>query len=90
VCGAAGAAMTDDDLIVKWIEPNPNKPWPDEVWLKGYAISVWAIVGELRDPAVDPLQLAAECRVPPDAIKAARAYYRRHQCVIDNRLLANA
>jgi len=35
VCGAVVTAMTDDDLIAQWIEPNPNKPWPAEARLKG-------------------------------------------------------
>ena len=81
--------MTDDDLIAQWIEPNPNKPWPAEARLKGYAIPIWAIAADLRVERADLAQIAAEYIAPQEAIAAAAAYYRRHRCEIDGRLLAN-
>jgi len=82
--------MTDDELIARYIEPHPWKRGLDEAWLKDYGVSVWAIVGELRDGVADPADVARGYDVPREAVDAAMAYYRRYKCLIDNRLLANA
>jgi len=82
--------VTDDELIARWIEPNPHKGGKDEARLKRYAISVWAIAGELQAPGVGVAELARDFDVPGEAIEAAAAYYRQHKCLIDNRLRANA
>lgn len=83
--------ITDDDpLIRKYIEPNPNKPGADEVRIKGYGVSVWAIIGYLDTG--DEKELAAIAhgfQIPLEAVQAAVEYYRRHMAIIDNRLAAN-
>jgi uncharacterized protein (DUF433 family) len=79
----------DDDLIAKYIEPNPNRPGADEVRLAPYGQSVWAIIGDYRVVEGDVQEVAADYDLPVEAVEAALAYYRRHKDIIDNRLAAN-
>ena len=81
--------MNEIELISRYIEPNPNKPWLSEAWLIDSSIPVWALIGAL--PAVDGdlTKLAASYDVPLEAVEAAMAFYRRHKCVIDARLEEN-
>jgi uncharacterized protein (DUF433 family) len=81
--------VTEEELIGRYVELNPHKPWLAEARLIGSAISVWALVGAL--PAVDGDldKLAAAYDLPREAVDAAMAFYRRHRCLIDARLAAN-
>jgi uncharacterized protein (DUF433 family) len=80
---------TDDALIERYLEPNPNRPGPADWWLKDYGVSVWALVGQwkVEDNNID--RVAAAYEVPRQAVEAALAYYRRHPEVIEARLAAN-
>lgn len=82
--------MHGDELIARWIEPNPNRPGADEVRLVERGVSVWAIIGEYvaADGYID--QVMQDYAVSRESVEAALAYYRRHECIIDNRLAANA
>lgn len=87
---ASTTAAAEKHLIAACIEPNPDKPGADEVRIKGYCISGWAIIGYLDHG--DDEELAAITRgfrVPLDVVCAAIAYYRRHREVRDIRLAAN-
>ncbi|HLZ71783.1 MAG TPA: hypothetical protein VKV26_17920 [Dehalococcoidia bacterium] len=82
--------MTDDELIAKWIEPNPHKPWAEEAVVRDTLIPVWSLVG-YRDAYEGDLQrVALGFRLPIEAVEAAMAYYAAHKCIIDNRIAANA
>jgi uncharacterized protein (DUF433 family) len=83
--------VTDDDpLIQAYIEPNPNKSGADEVRIKGYGTSVWAIIGYLDSGDAEELAaIAGDFKIPLEAVQAAIEYYRRHTAIIDNRLAAN-
>jgi uncharacterized protein (DUF433 family) len=87
------AVPLDDDedaLIARYIEPNPHKPAVEEARLTDYGISVWAIMGYyLLALNRDVDEVARAYDVPREAVEAAIAYYRRHQCAIDTRLAAN-
>jgi len=54
----------------------------------GY-IHVWAIIGELESSGWDIAAVAAGYGIPEEAVRAAIAYYRRHQAEIDARLADN-
>jgi uncharacterized protein (DUF433 family) len=83
-------AADEEKLIAKWIEPNPHRPGADEVRIKDYGMSVWAIVGYLDAGTDEELAaIARGFRVPIEVVRAAVAYYRRHKDVLDNRLAAN-
>lgn len=82
--------MTDEELIDKYIELNPNRPGRAEARVVGYAVPVWALVGYLEAVDGDVAQAAHDYRLPEEAVEAAVAYYRRHKTLIDARLEANA
>ena len=72
-------AVSDDDLIKKYIEPNPNRPGPANVRLVPSALSVWAILGYLEAAHGDICQTAADYDISEEAVRAALAYYRKHR-----------
>jgi uncharacterized protein (DUF433 family) len=85
--------MGEQQLPAHWITPHPYKAGTDEVILRRSDIPDWAIIGDFtaQGPAMDAEvpAVAADYGVPVEAVRAALAYYRRHQAVIDNRLAAN-
>lgn len=81
--------MNEEDLIGRYLEPNPNQPWLAEAWLTGYHVRVWALVGALPSVDGDLARLARAYDVPVEAVQAAMAFYRRHKCLIDARLAEN-
>ena len=82
--------MTEEELIGRYIEPNPHKPTLAEAWLKDSAIPVWALIGSLPGVDHDPDARAEAYGVPIEAVRAALAFYDRHRCLIDARLAENA
>ena len=85
--------LTDEDrLITQYIELNPYHPGPDEAWIVGHGVPVWAIIGAIHaaDTAESIVrQTAQEYQLPVDAVRAAMAYYQRHLDVINARIVAN-
>ena len=82
--------LNDAELIARYIEPNPHKPGPADVWLKDRYISVWAIVGYYQANGRDVADAAAAYEIPVSTVQAALAYYRQNLAVIEARLEANA
>ena len=82
--------MIDQELIEKYIEPNPNRPGVAEARITGYGVSVWALVGYLEAVHGDIAQVADDYGLPREAVEAALAYYHRHKGLIDARLAANS
>lgn len=80
----------EDQLITKWIEPNPRRLGADEAQLAHYGVSVWALVGYLSAMDWNVAAVARSFGLPPEAVEAAIAYYQRHRAIIDNRRAANA
>ena len=80
----------DEALIARYLEPNPNRPGPADWWLKDSGVSVWALVGYWLTVGQDVERVASAYAVPPEAVAAALAYYRRNREIIDARLAANA
>jgi uncharacterized protein (DUF433 family) len=83
-------AVTDEELIKKYVEPNPNRPGPADVRLVPSAISVWAIIGYLEAAHGDIFQTSADYDIPEEAVRAALAYFCKHREIIDARIAANA
>lgn len=84
-----GCAVTEEELIGRYIELNPNKPWLSEAWLKGSGIPIWAMIGAFRGVDHDRARLAELYGVSIEAVRAVLAYYDRHRCEIDARLAEN-
>ncbi len=77
-----------DALIERYIEFDPRRPRLDEAQIKEYGIAVWAIIGRL-EAAHGNIEEAADYDLPPDAVRAALAYYAHHREAIDARRAAN-
>jgi len=80
--------MTDDELVTRYIDPNPDRP--SDAWLIGYGVSVWALIQYLRAAEGDCDRVTADYDLPREAFEAALAYYRRNKALIDARIALNA
>lgn len=76
-------------LIRTHVTSNPNKPGIAEAWIHPEHVSVWAIVSYLEAVHGDLEQAAHDYDLPLDAVKAAVAYFSRHQSVIAAHIEAN-
>lgn len=86
---AAAAAKSEQELIARWIAPDPQQRGRAEACVIQGWVPVWALIGYL--PAVDG-DIAAVARdydLPREAVEAALAYYRENRDAIDARLLLN-
>ncbi len=72
------------DALIEWyIELDPRRPRLDEAQVKEYGTAVWAIIGRLEAAQGDIDQAAAaDYDLPPDAVRAALAYYAQHHIPI--------
>jgi uncharacterized protein (DUF433 family) len=77
---------TDNDLIRRYIELRPDATSPTDARITDRGVDVWALIGHLRVNGDDVAVTAADYDLPPEAVKAARAYYHRNKAVIDARL----
>ena len=77
--------MDEQVLIDQYIELNPNRPGGAEARLRGYGVSVWALVSYLEAVHGDVGRVAADYDLPGEAVDAALAYYRKHMDTIDAR-----
>ena len=82
--------VNDDELIARYIEPNPYHPSLDAARVRQYGVSVWSIIAHLHVVGDDVTQVAADYALPSEAVEAAMAYYRRHKDLIDARIVANS
>jgi uncharacterized protein (DUF433 family) len=78
-----------DELIERYIEPDPSKGSKAEARLRDSKVAVWALAGYLQDGESDLARAATDYHLPREAVEAAREYYRRHKGVIDDRVAAN-
>ena len=79
---------SDDELIAKYIVRNPHGYGPDRAKTV-YGVSVYVIIAYLRGEGVTVADVAAAYELPEVAIRAALAYYRQNQALIDARILIN-
>jgi len=77
-------------LIEHYVEPNPHHAGPADVRLREYCVPVWALIGYWKAAEGDVERVAADYRLPREAVEAAIAYYKRNKAVIDARIAANA
>ncbi len=78
-----------DERIRRWLEPDPHHLGAEEVRLRKYGVSVWAIIGYWKASNGDRSETAAGYDVPIEAVEAAVAYYNGNREIIDARLDAN-
>lgn len=85
-------AIDERALIERHIAPGWDR-YPGgraDARLRGYGVSVWAVVAYLQMVGGDLDRVAEDYGLPHDAVQAALAYYRQHQELIDARLRLNA
>jgi uncharacterized protein (DUF433 family) len=81
--------VQDNKFLARYIETNPHYPTPDEARVKGYGISVWALIAHLHIADGDVTRVAHDYALPKEAVEAAIEYYSRHRDLIDARIAAN-
>jgi uncharacterized protein (DUF433 family) len=77
-------------LIARYIEPNPHKPGEAEARLRGYGVSIWALIEYWYGVDFDKATVARDFELPPKAVDATLAYYKTHKAIIDARIAVNA
>lgn len=82
--------MAEDRLIETFVELNPSLPGAEEARIAGYGVPVWALVAHARAISGTAEEVARDYSIPPEAVEAALAYYRRHKAAFDARIAANA
>lgn len=89
---AISRKLTDDELIERYLEPDPNTGDPAEWRLKeeelGYP--VWSVTAVLAKDRSNAAQVIHDYQISPEALDAVWAYYRRHYWIIDARILSNS
>jgi uncharacterized protein (DUF433 family) len=77
------------ELIARWIQPGPRRPGPAEAWVLPLGVPVWVLVGRLQLEEWNLERIATDHRLPLEAVRAAVAYYQRHQAAIDEQIERN-
>lgn len=77
-------AETDDELIARYLEPNPYKPGKAHYRLVESGMSVWAFAGWLVAANGDLAFLAEDLELSPAQVDAALAFYERHKEIVDD------
>ena len=80
--------VNDQELIDRFIEDDPRGGCADARVI-GYAVPVWALVGDWQANGRDIDLVASGYQLPREAVQAALAFYERHRDVIDARMQAN-
>jgi uncharacterized protein (DUF433 family) len=81
--------MTDDELIDRYIVPDPRYAGPGDVRLRDSGIHVWAVIGQLAALNRDEVAVARDYGIPIVEVQAARGYYLQNRGAIESRLAAN-
>src|SRR5262245_52949968 len=62
-------AMEAEALIERYVEPNPHHPGPADVRLREYCVPVWALIGYWKAAEGDVERVAADYRLPREAVE---------------------
>jgi uncharacterized protein (DUF433 family) len=79
---------TDDELVERFIEPDPHRP--SDTRIAEFGVPVWALIGYLKVVNGDIAEVASAYEVPEDAVRAAIAFYKAQPGLIDAKLALNA
>src|SRR5258708_39592077 len=71
------SALNDDELIARWIEPDPNHSGAYNVWIVEYSVPVWALIGHLDAVENSVDRVDQDYAIPVETDRAARASYRK-------------
>lgn len=79
-----------DELIARYLEPNPNTGDPAKWRLMERGVPVWTLAAIADRDWSNASQMAEDYGVSREAIDAAHAYYLRNRTVIDGWNIANS
>jgi uncharacterized protein (DUF433 family) len=88
--GVVSTKLSDDELIERYIEPNPHGRGRANARVIPSWVPVWALIGNLPASNYDPRDLADAYKISVEEVEAALAFYRRYAWLIDARLEMNA
>lgn len=83
-------ATSDQALIERYIELDPNRPGVDEARVVDYRVPVWALVAYWLAVNRDTARVAKDYGLPEEAVAAVLAFYRQHSAMIDARIAMDA
>lgn len=83
-------AETDDELIARYLEPNPYKPGKANYRLVESGMAMWAFANVLEAENGNLAYIADGWEISPAQIDAAIAFYERHREVVDDQRIANS
>jgi uncharacterized protein (DUF433 family) len=78
--------VTDQALIERYVESDPDQPGSNGARLRDHGVSIWALIAYYRAARGDIDRVAADYELPVEAVKAALAYYRKHKASTDARI----
>jgi uncharacterized protein (DUF433 family) len=84
------AAREEQELIERHVGPDWYGRSGAEARLKDSGVSIWALVGYLPAVDFDPQRLAEDYNLSEEAVRAAMAFYRRNNCLLDARVAMNS
>lgn len=89
---AISSKLSDDELIERYLEPDPNTDSPAKWRLKveELAVPVWALIAVMTEDGSNAEQVAHSYGISLEAMAAAQAYYRRNKQFIDAWNLLNS
>ncbi len=84
----------EDELIARWLRPDPDEPWPAAWRITEKGPQMWALAGYLEE-ALDPdpaspadqawflMMASQDFALPREAVSAALVFYHRHREAVD-------
>ena len=80
---------TDDELIARYLEPNPYKPGKAYYRLVESGTPIWVFIGRVEAANGNLAEVADEHEISPAQIDAALAFYERYKEIVDDKRLSN-
>ncbi len=81
--------LRDDELIKRYLEPDPHATSPAKWRVKEYGVPVWVLVANVLPDWSNAAQVASDYQIPVESLNAVRVYYRRNKEIIDAWNLTN-
>lgn len=71
------------ETTYQWLEPKPYKKFTRQLGIKGRNMTVWNLVADVVVSDVPPEEIAADYRLPVEAVQEALEYYYANKEWID-------
>jgi len=67
------------ETTYEWLEPKPYKKFTKQLGIKGRNMIVWNLVHPIVVQGQSPEEVAADFRLPIEAVREALEYYRANE-----------